>query len=370
MLVSLFVTDPPLQAVLAMVICTFVLVLDIRTSSYVNKQIHALQVRPAHHTPSTPLPRRSMPACSFVYRLACMHTQSGACNREDVSNLPQAGSDGVLASILVAGLVFYNPLSEGKVVGALEVGGFWPRGGRKVAGVAAAMPCHAVHIAARAQAAKADASRMLDHRARLDQQWVCVIVLMMEFGSAVVAVFVTFFNRIIIMWCAAALRTSLVSPRLHQPLARSHSGMAVNDGLSTLRSHALQAGAAAPRPPSRSQAHVQASPHRLQDGPAGQGLPPHVRGLRPALPLEVSLQRALTRRCPRHSSWTLLPASPAPCAASAAPAHLFHALLTPRISAAAGFRYEPTAAIVLPRPPAAGCAAAPRRSGTTGTGCA
>lgn len=45
MLVSLFVLDPALQAVLCMVVCVVVLLLDIRTSSYVDKQIHILQVR-------------------------------------------------------------------------------------------------------------------------------------------------------------------------------------------------------------------------------------------------------------------------------------------------------------------------------------
>ncbi|KAG2448436.1 hypothetical protein HYH02_006328 [Chlamydomonas schloesseri] len=63
-LVSLFVLDPALQAVLCMIICVAVLLLDIRTSSYVDKQIHILQ----------------------------------------------AGVDGALGAVLVAGLLFYNPL--------------------------------------------------------------------------------------------------------------------------------------------------------------------------------------------------------------------------------------------------------------------
>ncbi|PNH08685.1 hypothetical protein TSOC_004720, partial [Tetrabaena socialis] len=74
-LVSLFIKDPALQAVIGLIITVSVLLMDIRTSAYVDKQIHILQ----------------------------------------------AGMDGVLSALLVAGLLFYNPLSSKGVVRIAEV---------------------------------------------------------------------------------------------------------------------------------------------------------------------------------------------------------------------------------------------------------
>ncbi|GLC59944.1 hypothetical protein PLESTB_001556600 [Pleodorina starrii] len=72
--VALFFADPALQAVLAMVISIAVLVMDIRTSAYMDKHIYLLQ----------------------------------------------GVTDGVLGALLVAGLLFYNPLSDPSVVRAVE----------------------------------------------------------------------------------------------------------------------------------------------------------------------------------------------------------------------------------------------------------
>ncbi|GFR39733.1 hypothetical protein Agub_g215 [Astrephomene gubernaculifera] len=73
-LVSLFVSDPALQAVLCMIVSVAVLLLDMRTSAYMDKQIHLLQ----------------------------------------------AVAEGVVGALLVAGLLFYNPLSDPAVIRPVE----------------------------------------------------------------------------------------------------------------------------------------------------------------------------------------------------------------------------------------------------------
>ncbi|EFJ40756.1 hypothetical protein VOLCADRAFT_99335 [Volvox carteri f. nagariensis] len=73
-LVALFSNDPALQALLCMVISVAVLLLDVRTSAYMDKRIYMLQ----------------------------------------------AIIDGVMGALLVAGLLFYNPLSEPSVARGVE----------------------------------------------------------------------------------------------------------------------------------------------------------------------------------------------------------------------------------------------------------